>query len=63
MPWHDWEFWVVTLLAMWGLFVLLRPFMPRRKGDNSAPSCPNCASGSAVAKPRRVMLTIEKKRV
>jgi hypothetical protein len=65
MPWHDWEFWIVTLLAVWGGWVLLRPFMPRKKGGTSAPACPNCASGSgaAAAKPRRVALTIEKKRI
>ena len=59
MPWNDWEFWIVTTLALMGVIVLLRPFLPKRKGTSDA-SCPNCASGSAAAKPRRAMLTIEK---
>jgi hypothetical protein len=60
MPWHDWEFWIVTVLAMIGLFILMRPFLPRRKGSANA-ACPNCASGEAAAKPRRATLTIESK--
>jgi len=60
MPWRDWEFWIVTTLAVVGVIVLLRPFIPRRKGSDA--SCPNCATGSASAKPRRATLTIESKR-
>jgi hypothetical protein len=63
MPWSDWQFWIVSVLALGGLWIMARPFLPWRKGDGSAPACPNCASGSASAKPRRVALTIEKKRV
>jgi hypothetical protein len=63
MPWNDWQFWLVSLLAVWGLWVLARPFLPRKRAASASTSCPNCASGSAAAKPRRVALTIEKKRV
>jgi len=64
MPWHDWQFWLVTVLAVWGLWMLSRPFWPRRKADGSASaSCPNCSSGRAAAKSRKVALTIEKRRV
>lgn len=67
MPWNDWQFWLVTMLAFGGLVILLRPFIPflgaRRKGSDA--SCPSCASGSASTKKRgrRVALTIEKRRV
>jgi hypothetical protein len=63
MPWRDWEFWIVTLLACWGLWILARPFVPRKKSEGESPACPNCASGAARATPRRVALTIEKKRI
>lgn len=65
MPWHDWQFWIVSLLALWGLWVLGKPFWPRRRADGEASaSCPNCSSGTAAAKKtRRVALTIEKRRV
>ncbi len=65
MPLHDWQFWVVTLLMLWGLWVLLRAIVPaRRKAGDADPSCPNCASGEAASQgPRRVSLTIERKKL
>ena len=63
MPLGDWQFWVVTLLGLGGLYLVIRPFLPRKKkGDG----CPTCASGSAAMKkkrPRRVSLTVENKHV
>ncbi len=46
MPWHDWQFWVVTVAASWGAWTLLRQMVP--KSDPSAPACGSCASGSAA---------------
>jgi hypothetical protein len=66
MPFRDPQFWIVTILALAGLWILLRPFIPRSRrtaGSSASASCPNCASGSAAAKPRRVALTIDKKRI
>jgi hypothetical protein len=31
MPWRDWQFWVVTLAAVGGLWTLVRVLIPRRK--------------------------------
>jgi len=67
MPWRDWQFWLVSALAIWGLWVLARPFIPRRKsaGDDE-PACPNCASGSSASKKktaRRVALTVDRRRI
>ena len=52
MPWHDWQFYVVTVAAVWGAWTLLRQLFP--KSDPSAPACGACATGSAAcAKPPR----------
>ena len=33
MPLDDWQFWLVTLAAGWGMYALARPFLPwRRRG-------------------------------
>jgi hypothetical protein len=66
MPLHDWQFWIVTLLAIGGAWMLIRAIAPRRSKSIDDPACPNCAAGSAAASSktkRRVPLTIEKKRV
>jgi hypothetical protein len=55
MPWGDWQFWVVTMFAGWGLWIVVRPFLPKRSRDG----CPNCASGAAAQRPKRVRLRIE----
>jgi hypothetical protein len=31
MPWGDWQFWVVSLLAVLAVWVLMRAIVPRRK--------------------------------
>lgn len=48
----DWQFLVVTAAALWGLWILLRPFLPRRRKDEEAAAgaCPRCtASGSCAS--------------
>jgi len=30
LPLTDWQFWVVTALAMWGMWMLIRTFLPSR---------------------------------
>jgi hypothetical protein len=39
----DWQFLVVTAAALWGVWILLRPFLPRR-GKEAVGGCPNCAA-------------------
>ena len=51
MPVSDWEFWVVSVIALGGLFMLLRPII-RRKGVRGSCSPP-------PARPRGAKLTIE----
>ena len=38
LPWGDWQFWTVTLLAVGALGFFLRPFFSRRR----SPRCSNC---------------------
>lgn len=66
MPLHDWQFWLVTLLALWGLWALARTVVParRRSAADGGAGCPNCAAGAASFKPkRRVAITIERRKV
>lgn len=64
MPLHDWQFWMVTLLALGAIWMLVRTIAPRRSKSIDDPACPNCGSGSAASKSKkRVSLTIEKRRV
>jgi hypothetical protein len=65
MPWADWEFWLVTVLALGGLWLLARPFLPSRKSTAEDAGCPNCTSSSGTSKPkrRRVALTVERRKV
>jgi len=44
LPWTDWQFWVVTLVALWGAVAILRSVVPRRSGQ--APACEKCEPGS-----------------
>ena len=65
MPWMDWQFWMVTILAILGVWMVARPLMPFRKTSGEDVGCPSCASGSAASKPkrRRVALTLERKKL
>ena len=54
----DWQFLVVTAAALWGLWILLRPFLPRRRKEQEEAAgdaaCPRCsASGSCASKPAK----------
>jgi hypothetical protein len=55
MPWRDWQFWVVSVFAGWGLWIIVRPFLPKR----SKGACSGCASGAAAQRPKRVNLRVK----
>lgn len=40
----DWQFVVVTLAAVWGGWVLLRPLWPVRDAEKAVGACGRCAS-------------------
>lgn len=46
MPWGDWQFWLVTVLAIVGLWMVVKPLLPKRRRSGG----------------RKVSLTIEGKR-
>ena len=63
MPFGDWQFWVVTIIGLVGLWLVIKPLLPRKAKDDG---CPHCASGAAASrkkKGRRVALTVERKHV
>lgn len=47
LPLADWQFWLVTVVAAWGFYALVRPFLPRRSSRREPP-CANCAVGTAT---------------
>ena len=46
MPWGDWQFWLVTLAAAWGVWAVARQVLPGKKRDEAP--CSTCAVGSAA---------------
>ncbi len=46
MPWHDWQFCVVTATAMWGAWTLLRQLLP--SSGPAGPDCGACAAGAGA---------------
>lgn len=35
MPWTDWQFWIVTILALGSLWLLYRTLRPRRRAPRT----------------------------
>lgn len=61
VPVHDWQFWVVTAAALWGVFTLVRTVWPKRKkSGEGAPPCPRCASGTAACAGKKTEAPAEK---
>ncbi|MCI0365893.1 MAG: hypothetical protein L0Y44_00045 [Phycisphaerales bacterium] len=65
MPIRDWQFWLVSLLALYGLWLLARPLLPFRRAKSDDAACPSCSSGSATPRKtqHRVALTIGRRRI
>ena len=57
MLWNEIQFWIVSLIALAGLYVVLRPLLPSKGGS---PACPFCTAKPGVKKPRLTPLTISK---
>ncbi|MDX1998520.1 MAG: hypothetical protein SF066_12450 [Thermoanaerobaculia bacterium] len=55
VPWGDWQFWVVTAVALGGLLALLRPLLPRKTGAPE-PGCSHCAGCPPTTEPKLVAL-------
>ena len=50
MPWGDWQFWIVSLAAGWGVWAVARQLLPRR--GPGEPPCANCAVSTAARQAR-----------
>lgn len=48
----DWQFAIVTLAALWGAWILLRPLLPSRKPRRKTGACASCSSGCEKAPAR-----------
>lgn len=57
LPFHDWQFWVATAIALAALGFVIRPLWPSRS-KRSGP-CPGCPTGAAAQRPKRTAITIE----
>ncbi|MEI6023142.1 MAG: hypothetical protein DWH76_00780 [Planctomycetota bacterium] len=57
MPWDEIQFWIVSLVALAGLYAVLRPLLP---SNGASPSCPSCTAKPGVKKPKLTPLTISK---
>lgn len=40
MPWGNWQFWVVSLIAAWAAWSVVRRMLPARKSEE--PGCAKC---------------------
>ena len=48
----DWQFVIVTLAALWGAWILLRPLLPTRKAKTASGetgACARCSAGTPCA--------------
>ena len=61
VPLGDWQFYVVTALALTSLWLVVKPFVGSRgKGDGG---CHTCGGGAAATRRKRVTMTIRGRRV
>lgn len=63
MPFDDWQFWVVTLVALGGLVLVIRPLLPKK---NAAPGCGTCPTAGKSGDPtvgKKTTLTVEGRRI
>jgi len=62
LPWHDWQFWVVTLAALASVIHIARSLrFTKRNGD---PICGRCGRGATISAPTSaatVRLTIDRR--
>ena len=59
MPIDDWQFWMVTILALLAAGFILRPLIPSTRRKSGCGSCPKETS----SKKTRATLTIDGERV
>jgi hypothetical protein len=60
LPLFDWQFYVVTLLGLGALWLIVRPFVPRKR---KTAGCHGCSLGPVPARRRRTALTLRGRRI
>jgi hypothetical protein len=55
LPVEDWQFYVVSFAALFGVWVLVRTLLPRR---SSSSPCPGCPTGRTPWRRRLTALTL-----
>ncbi len=64
VPLDDWQFYVVTALALVSLWLVVKPFVAsRREGGGGGGGCHSCGGGPSATRRRRVTMTIRGRRV
>lgn len=63
MPLDDWQFWVVTLVALGGLALVVRPLLPKKGAAPRCGSCPTAPKSGDPTVGKKTTLTIEGRRV
>ena len=61
VPLDDWQFYVVTALALTSLWLVVKPFLPSHKKRGGG--CHACSGGPPAAGRRRIPMTIRGRRV
>ena len=61
VPLDDWQFYVVTALAIVSLWLVVKPFVASRREGGGG--CHSCGGGPPAARRRRVTMTIRGRRV
>ena len=46
MEWGDWQFWLVTLAAVWGIWSVIRQLLPAKSKEE--PPCAHCSLAAGV---------------
>ena len=56
MPLEDWQFWLVTGVALWRLTALAKEFLPRSQNPDESPGspCAGCAMGQAACRQKNL---------
>ncbi len=61
MPIDDWQFWIVTVLALAALVLVIRPLIPYKSATPRCGSCPSTDSDGSPSR-TRATLTVEGRR-
>jgi NhaP-type Na+/H+ or K+/H+ antiporter len=61
MPIDDWQFWIVTILALTAVVLVIRPLIPYKSAAPRCGSCPSADPDGSHSR-TRATLTVEGRR-